>query len=603
MEKSAHEDDNPMWNFKGLYFDTPDMRNSMAAWPEIVSLDGTYKLTDRNFTVMLLIVQDSNDRAEVVGVALFASDDKECFEWFLNTFKAQNLSASENIKCFMSDKHLMQREILGTLFPGVPRYICLYHTLKIFERELKNRKHNMSLTVRDQCMKLLKQLAKSKSTIEYDELYEKFCECAPATLQSYYNKNWHAIREDWTTFNMSQGNLMNRTNNRLESLNGKLKQVVDKNSALLNFLKSFFQWLASHNSETDYETSQNFLTKPACSIEKGSCESKYMEYLTTGAFSRVSKEIEASKRVKIGKRIPSTNCYATKWKGIALQVSSSSCTCRLWTSNLLPCRHILSLRKKLNLLLFDEDICHARWTKNHLESHQRSFCSLNLNTQNRVKSLHFSTCAINGPLSKSKKKKKIQPIMDDFIHIISLSCGYRFGSKIEIIKQIEKLWIDGKSISILKKDSKITERDQSQKEKKQKASQSVTEKRKIVKPIIESLSNIVLSANRFDSNMMNLRELQEIWRRGDDVDVYETTVDTCKPVDYVNSLINLSLDDDEREDTQNLLEKIKHINVLPPVRILGHPSKSMDTTVSYRSKKSTKNNNKKNVCTKKVVTE
>ncbi|XP_015109529.1 uncharacterized protein LOC107036238 [Diachasma alloeum] len=62
--------------FQGLYFSTPDMRRSFAAWPEIVAIDGTYSLLDSNLTVMLMVVEDSNAQSEIIAVGLLAVEDK-----------------------------------------------------------------------------------------------------------------------------------------------------------------------------------------------------------------------------------------------------------------------------------------------------------------------------------------------------------------------------------------------------------------------------------------------------------------------------------------------------------------------------------------------
>lgn len=53
------------------------MRRDFASWPSIVMIDGTYKLNDRNLTLMLLVVQDSKGCGQVVGFGLLGSEDKD----------------------------------------------------------------------------------------------------------------------------------------------------------------------------------------------------------------------------------------------------------------------------------------------------------------------------------------------------------------------------------------------------------------------------------------------------------------------------------------------------------------------------------------------
>lgn len=52
----------------------------------------------------------------------------------------------------------------------------------------------------------------------------------------YFDRNWHGITEQWVKFHVVQHHMFgNRTNNRLESLNQKIKAVVAKYSTLPMF--------------------------------------------------------------------------------------------------------------------------------------------------------------------------------------------------------------------------------------------------------------------------------------------------------------------------------------------------------------------------------
>ena len=62
-------------NFKGLYFSIEDMKNCMAAWPEIVLIDGTYRLNDLDFITILVMVEDSNGCSDIVAIAIIAAEE------------------------------------------------------------------------------------------------------------------------------------------------------------------------------------------------------------------------------------------------------------------------------------------------------------------------------------------------------------------------------------------------------------------------------------------------------------------------------------------------------------------------------------------------
>ena len=55
---------------------------------------------------------------------------------------------------------------------------------------------------------------------EYNLLHDQLKQCAPKPVLEYFQKNWHGIREQWVDgLKNSCCNYMNRTNNRVESIN------------------------------------------------------------------------------------------------------------------------------------------------------------------------------------------------------------------------------------------------------------------------------------------------------------------------------------------------------------------------------------------------
>ena len=78
-------------------------------------------------------------------------------------------------------------------------------------------------------------------------------------VQKYLDKNWHIIRQEWVlSFAFSCGNLLNTTNNRLESFNGKLKSVIESYSSLEEFLHGLFTTLSATQNERNYKAAINY---------------------------------------------------------------------------------------------------------------------------------------------------------------------------------------------------------------------------------------------------------------------------------------------------------------------------------------------------------
>lgn len=60
----------------------------------------------------------------------------------------------------------------------------------------------------------------------------------PECVIEYYNSNWGNITDQWVQYlTMQNLCLTNKTNNRLECINSKLKSVISRYSPLEDFIK------------------------------------------------------------------------------------------------------------------------------------------------------------------------------------------------------------------------------------------------------------------------------------------------------------------------------------------------------------------------------
>ena len=62
---------------KAIYFQTPEMKNIFASYPELLLIDATYKLNDLHMPLYVLMVVDGNGESEIVCLWLTQFEDKE----------------------------------------------------------------------------------------------------------------------------------------------------------------------------------------------------------------------------------------------------------------------------------------------------------------------------------------------------------------------------------------------------------------------------------------------------------------------------------------------------------------------------------------------
>ena len=212
-------------NFKGLFFQDSPMSDAFRAYPEIVFIDATYKLLELGIPTYLFLCEDSNGQSEIVGVCLLVSEDVNCMKWMVDTFKKNN-SEWQRIRVVMADKDIQEHDIIKLCLPNSSVLICLFHTLRSFRREVSCENYE-SQRGKGCCLEIVQKLAYASSEAEYDALYAQLQRDAPQEVVKYYDENWHPIKHVWVLgLKSTCGSFLNATNNRLESINGKLKQVV-----------------------------------------------------------------------------------------------------------------------------------------------------------------------------------------------------------------------------------------------------------------------------------------------------------------------------------------------------------------------------------------
>lgn len=451
-------------DFKGLFFCTEDMKRNFAAYSEILFLDGTYKLLAMLLTVMIFLSEDADGHSEIVGVGLIQSEDHDTFTWLLETFRKHNEEACKKLQCVMTDKDLLEREVLKQVFLNVPTYICRFHSLKTFNRVISNMK-DLSPEEKLEALEILQNMTYSESEEKFQELYTKLKDTMPICVVTYFDDNWYEIRDEWTAYSMHCGNLGNMTNNRLESINKQIKSVVEKRSSLLEFLKHFFQWLRSHNFETDCKISKLFLKKPILSDNTGACEQKYIVYLTAFGYSLIKQNFETFKFIDLVEtNVKDQSCIINSGSR-KLKVTPNSCECHDFKTLTLPCRHIFKVRNHFEMALFNENLCNPRFTKSYVKTNNRVF----VEEQGKLVGTESDKAPPTVTMFKTskqkvktvpEKRKQITPLLNSIAEIVSTSCGESFDEMTEFLTTVRKAWLEGsriESIKLKKKNEDIIE--------------------------------------------------------------------------------------------------------------------------------------------------
>lgn len=130
------------------------------------------------------------------------------------------------------DKGVNELSACKKFLPHVSIQLCKFHVMQAVVRELRK------LPGSDEVKKYVQQCMYSKTEASFKRSVATLQKEAPAHFFAYFEKNWLSCAQYWASYETDKfPNLGNRTNNRLESHNQKIKTVLDKNMSIAEAIK------------------------------------------------------------------------------------------------------------------------------------------------------------------------------------------------------------------------------------------------------------------------------------------------------------------------------------------------------------------------------
>ena len=102
------------------------MKSTYAAFPEVLLIDATYKLTELRMPVYLMMVVDGNGNSETVCTFVTVLENEQSMTRMIQVFKLHN-PAWVSSKVLVSDKDYGERAVFAKEFPGLVlpfSYVC-----------------------------------------------------------------------------------------------------------------------------------------------------------------------------------------------------------------------------------------------------------------------------------------------------------------------------------------------------------------------------------------------------------------------------------------------------------------------------------------------
>lgn len=386
--------------------------------------------------------------SEIVNVWILLNETEHLVSEMTQLFKYYNTDSSK-LEVIVADKDMTERKTFAAHFPNADIQICLFHTLRTFRRELTTKKMSITQEQEARVKQIIQDLVYSKSENDYDNNYKMLKGLKIQSVSSYYEENWHGIRQEWVEgLKSMKKKFNNRTNNRVESMNQKLKSVISTYSGMVQFFKDLLSCLKSFSIERNHKAVELINKVSINSFHDNQDKHFYHQFLTPYAFHLVNQQFQFVNSVKLLSMENETSARFDTNSGVVL-TEICSCQCSFYMSLRLPCRHILKLRMVKALPVFVEDICHFRWTRPY---YYRTNYALNQIDHAMDNSAFTSSTVLSTKgkqnLTSNQMYRNIMSISQGIATSCSLMSAPQYSLAENCLKKLSDLLREGKLASV-----------------------------------------------------------------------------------------------------------------------------------------------------------
>lgn len=177
-------------NLQFIFIQTSHMREMFEKYPEVIFVDGTYKVNRKNYVLYSILVADGRGRC--VCYASVRNETPEIVRPMFEKFVDFNPFAVAACKAVLIERHERAMPILSSLLPNSTLLLCTWHVLNCFHRNVDEK-----AKAERKLLPILKELVYSQTLEEYYDKLPHLMQVAPKEFLTYYMQQWHSCKEMW----------------------------------------------------------------------------------------------------------------------------------------------------------------------------------------------------------------------------------------------------------------------------------------------------------------------------------------------------------------------------------------------------------------------
>ena len=361
----------------GVFYMSADMRRHLERNGQVMVMDTTFKTNQFHWPLLLVCGVDEHYHTVLFAVAILHHQTTVAFAWALDQVKSSVSSEVwGQVASVFTDGDAAMSAALANVAPHARHLRCRYH----LENNLRSNLHGkLGVVAMEEFIAAWKEVINAEGEAVFDQERAKLHHKYPAAV-SYMEKNhWPHARQFVECYSTDVITFGIRSTARVESWNALLKGALQVNSTTA--LPILFQALQFAASEVDRRRlkaavaeaarlpslprARTFAEEVSPHLTYWAKQKTQLQFDLQHNYQLEQKTVAGSDSVWYvwDKRPASSSIAREERREVTAKDDYMHCSCKLPTSHLLPCRHVLHLNLYLFRVAFRSAQVGKRWLK------------------------------------------------------------------------------------------------------------------------------------------------------------------------------------------------------------------------------------------------
>ncbi|KMZ76176.1 hypothetical protein ZOSMA_105G00030 [Zostera marina] len=357
---------------KQLFWADPKCIEEYKQYGEAITFDTTYNTNKYKLIIGIFCGVNNHMRTVLFANGFLSNESTESFIWLFSEFKK---CMGNYPKTIITDQDAAMKTAISSEFPTTFHRLCKWHiTHKMCD------KVGTVYRNKDEMERFNKILNTSENINEFEKNWSSWATDNKLT-ENKWLKDMYTIRESWCPIYMTNhffGGM--QSTQRSEGMNSLVKLNVKRSSTLFEFVCSLEVVLNAQRNKLE-ELNHRDMDAPPLLITQLQIEKCLLYIYTTEVFLLYQQQVQKSVCYYIRGLPNEPNIHIVV--GIYTQIQSAkitcndledtpSCSCHLFSSKAIPCRHIICFLTTTGRTSLPNDLICDRWKKTENKSQTRA---------------------------------------------------------------------------------------------------------------------------------------------------------------------------------------------------------------------------------------